>query len=374
MSTTNNKILVLTNDWGGLHSFRKEVFEAFRELGYEVYISSPSGKNIAKSEWFINIGCKVIETKFKRHGTNPIADAKLVFTYKKIIKQINPIAVLTYTIKPNVYGGMACAICGVPQIANITGLGAAVEYPGLMQKITIGLYKLGMRRTRVTFFQNETNRNFCIKHGMVNKNNTQIIPGSGVNLSYHSFQDYPKEHEPIRFVFCSRIRKEKGIEEFLTTAIAIKAKYPNTEFHVLGGCEGDYESRLHELQNDGIISYHGRQADVRPYFAKGYCTIHPSFYPEGMSNVLLESCATGRPIITTDRAGCREVVDDGINGYVVKQQDSKDLLDKVERFILLTYEEKKAMGLAARRKVEREFDRKIVVNAYVRAVQNLQCK
>lgn len=371
MNQSNNKILVLSNSWIGLHSFRKEVFHAFKDEGYDVYISCPNDSP-EKALWFQNIGCKVINTSFNRQGKNPIADIKLMLYYCKLIKELKPLAVLSYTIKPNLYGGMACALCGVPQLANITGLGAAVEYPGAMQKFTILLYKLGLRKTYLTFFQNDTNRQFCMNHGMV-KGNTQLIPGSGVNLQYHQFVEYPSEEEPIRFVFCSRIRKEKGIEEYISAAEAMHEKYGDkVEFHVLGSCEGDYADRLNELTNRGVLVYHGAQSDVRPFFAKASCTIHPTFYPEGMSNVLLESCAAGRPIITTNRPGCKEIVDDGVNGYIVKQQDKDDLIEKVDRFILLPYDEKQKMGLTARKKVENEFDRKIVIDAYLKAVSKIE--
>lgn len=358
------RILVLSNSYVGLFSFRKEVFQTYRNNDYEVYISCPIGKDCEKALWFKNIGCKLIDTKFNRQGTNPLADLKLMLNYRKIIRKIHPNIVLSYTIKPNLYGGMACALCNVPQIANITGLGAAVEYPGIMQKITMFLYKLGLRKTSMVFFQNEENQKFCKSHGLVH-GNTKLIPGSGVNLTYHQLKDYPSETEPVRFIFISRIRREKGIEEYLQTAEYIKNKYPYTEFHILGGCEGDYLKRLNDLQNRGVIIYHGQQSDVRPYLERVHCTIHPTFYPEGMSNVLLESCATGRTIITTNRAGCREIVDDGINGYIVEQENSKDLISKVEKFLSLSYEEKQEMGLAARRKVEKEFDRNLVIKAYL---------
>lgn len=367
----DNSILVLSNRWAGLHSFRKEVYKAFRDKGYEVYISCPLDGDKEKANWFEGIGCKTIDTQFNRKGTNPVADFKLMLTYRRLIKQIKPIAVLTYTIKPNLYGGMACALCGVPQIANITGLGAAVEYPGLMQKFTILLYKIGLKKTHLIFFQNDANRQFCLEHGMV-RGEIKLIPGSGVNLTYHSYKDYPEENDPIRFIFISRIRREKGIDEYLAAAETLHIKYPDTEFHVVGGCEDNYLGRLNELNNKGVIIYHGSQSDVRPFIAQSHCTVHPTFYPEGMSNVLLESCAAGRPIITTDRPGCREIVDNGINGFIVRQQDSSDVIEKVEKFINLPYETKKQMGLAARAKVEREFDRQIVVDAYLEAMKELQ--
>ena len=211
---------------------------------------------------------------------------------------------------------------------------------------------------------------FCQEHGMI-KGPVKLIPGSGVNLQHHAKQPYPAETEPVRFLFMGRIRREKGIEEFLAAAERITKTYDNVEFHVVGGCEGDYESRLLDMQSKGIITYHGRQLDVRPFIAKASCTLHPSFYPEGMSNVLLETCSTGRPIMTTMRPGCREIVEDGHNGFLVKQQDAEDLIEKVEKFLALPYSERKAMGDAAREKAEREFDRNIVVKAYLEAIKEV---
>ena len=323
-----------------------------------------------KVDWFKNIGCHIIDTKFDRQGMNPIADIKLMVNYRMIIKQVKADVVLSYTIKPNLYGGLAATLCKVPQIANVTGLGAAVEYPGVLQKFTILLYKVCMRKTHLVFFQNDANRQFCIQRGMV-KGRTRLIPGSGVNLSFHSLKPYPQESEPVRFLFISRIRREKGIDEYLAAAEAIRKDYPNTEFHILGGCEGDYEERLRCMTDQGIVVYHGAQSDVRPFIANASCLIHPSFYPEGMSNVLLEACAAGRPVITTDRPGCGEIVDEGKTGFIVRQQDADDVIAKVHKFLSLSYDERKTMGLAARQKVEREFDREIVVKAYEEEIAKL---
>ena len=197
------------------------------------------------------------------------------------------------------------------------------------------------------------------------KGRTKLIPGSGVNLQYHSLKPYPTAEEPMRFLFIGRIRVEKGIEEYLAAAEIIRKEYPNTEFHIIGECEGNYEKRLNTMKEEGIVDYHGFQSDVRQFLEHACCIIHPSFYPEGMSNVLLEACATGRPVITTDRSGCGEIVDNGNTGFIVHQQDKHDVIEKVRLFLSASYEERKQMGLAARKKVEREFDRRIVVNAYI---------
>lgn len=361
------KILILTNSYGGLHSFRKEVVQALRDTGHKVVISAPFDE---KTHFFEEMGCKLIDTKFNRKGLNPLKDFALMLRYRKIIKTVKPDVVLSYTIKPNLYGGMACQLCGVPQLANITGLGSAVENSGWLQWLTILLYKVGLRKVHTVFFQNKANMEFCRQHRMV-KGLARLIPGSGVNLQHHYKQEYPASDEPIRFIFIGRLLREKGIEEYLTAAHEIRAKYPNTEFHILGRCEENYEKRIEKLQKDGIVIYHGRQLDVRPYIGKAWCTVHPSFYPEGMSNVLLESCAAGRPVITTDRPGCGEIVENGVNGYIVKQRDGYDVARKIEQFIALPYEKKREMGLAARRKVEREFDRQIVVREYLSTIEDI---
>ena len=159
--------------------------------------------------------------------------------------------------------------------------------------------------------------------------------------------------------------KEKGIDQYLDTAEYITSKYPNTKFHICGFCEKEYEGRLQEMVDKGVVTYHGLIMDVREVLAYTHCTIHPSFYPEGLSNVLLESSASGRPIITIDRSGCREVIDDGVNGYMIPQQNTQALIAAVEKFLELSNEERKAMGLAGRAKVEAEFDRRIVVDSYM---------
>lgn len=359
------KILILANNDLGLYNFRKELIEEFIELEHEVYISLPNGPKILELE---KIGCKYIETTVDRRGINPINDLKLLFKYIKIIMNIEPNYVLTYTIKPNIYGGIACRIKKVKQIANITGLGTALENKGFLQKIAIFLHKIALKNVYCCFAQNEENLKFLQNHKIAN-NKLKLIPGSGVNLEKYKLLEYPKEDDPIEFLFISRIMKEKGIDQYLETAEYIKSKYSNTKFHILGFCEQEYNEKLNELQNKNIIEYHGRQDNIIPFMQKASCIIHPTYYPEGMSNVLLEACASGRPIITTNRAGCREIVDNGINGYVIKEKDSKDLIEKVEKFINLSNEEKKQMGLAGRRKVENEFDRNLVIQEYLEEIE-----
>jgi len=360
-------ILVLSNSIVGLHSFRKEVMKAIVDAGYQLYISVPNSDD-DRVIYFEEIGCKIIKTDFNRRGMNPFADLKLMMNYRKIIKQLRPVAVLSYTIKPNVYGGIACRLTGAPLIANITGLGDAIENGGWLQKLTLSLYKYSLRKASRVFFQNVTNRNFCIQKGLANSSSV-ILPGSGVNLAHHAYQEYAPDGV-IKFLFIARLLKDKGTEEYFETAKAIKEKYPQTEFQILGWVDGGYRQKLDELVSKGIINYLGTTSDVRPYLKSVHCTVMPSYH-EGMSNVNLESAANGRPVITTNVPGCRETVNDGKTGFLVEAKNAVALTQGVERFLALPYKHKVLMGQLAREKVEREFDRQIVVREYLSAIESI---
>ena len=353
------RVLILANIDMGLYKFRRELLEELVKEN-EVYFCVPDGEFV---ESIKEIGCKFVPcTLMNRHGTNPIQELKLISFYKKVLREIKPDIVFTYTIKCNAYGGMACASLGVPYVANVTGLGTAIENGGLMQKVSLTLYKRGLRKAQKVFFQNTENRDFMVSHGVV-QGAYDMLPGSGVNLNQYEVFPYP-DGETVDFVFIARVMKEKGIDQYLDAAKEIRKRHPEARFHICGFCEPEYDGRLQEEADKGTVIYHGLVADMKPIYQMISCTVHPTYYPEGLSNVLLESAASGRPIITTDRSGCREVVEDGVNGYVVKQQDSQDLIDKIEKFLSLSVDERKAMGLAGRAKVEREFDRQIVIRKY----------
>ncbi len=358
-----SKVLFLVNHDVVIYNFRLELVEALLKEGHDVHISSPYGERI---DSLVDLGCKYHKITISRHGMNPFKDFKIIRQYKKLMKEISPDIVFSYTIKPNIYGAIAARSRKIPIVCNITGLGTAVENGGFAQKITIMLYKYAFTKVKKVYFQNKENQQFFIDHKIaIGKHD--LLPGSGVNLSRFVPLEYP---DTLEFAFISRIMKEKGIDQYLEAASIIKEKYPNTVFHVCGFCEQEYEKKLEEYTNKGIILYHGMIRNVKEIQKKICCTIHPTYYPEGISNVLLESCASARPIITTNRSGCREVVDDGINGYIVEQRNSKDLADKIEKFINLSLEERKQMGMNARLKVENEFDRNIVVEKYLGDLNN----
>lgn len=362
-------ILVLTNNISGLAVFRKEVVKSLVDAKFNVYVAGPDDNGLVESVQ--NIGCQIIKTTFDRRGMNPLADLKLMLMYTKLIRKLKPKVVLTYTIKPNVYGGIVCRLCHVPQIANVTGLGDALENGGWLKRLIVALYKIGIGKAKCIFFQNGTNKEIFTRFGIANRFSI-LLPGSGVNLQHHIFQPYPLDKGSVRFLFIGRMLKDKGVEEYFEAARCIKTKYPNTEFQTLiwENDLGKYKDTLHSLITAGIINHLGGTYDVRPFIAAVECTVMPSYH-EGMSNVNLESASCGRPVITTDVPGCKETVDEGITGFLVPPRDADALTNAIERFLKMSYSEKVLMGKAARRKMEREFDRKIVVDTYLREIKNL---
>lgn len=359
------KIVFIVNHDVVIYNFRKEMVEEMLDSGYEVSIISPKGNRIDILE---KMGCKFVEVDVDRHGINPIKDLFLINKYIKILRKIKPDYVLTFTVKPNIYGSIAASKLNIPFLVNITGLGTALENEGLVQKILILLYKKSLKNVDTVFFQNESNLNFFINENISNPNKFELLNGSGVNLEQFHPLEYPTS-DVIKFVFISRIMKEKGIDQYLQAAKIIKNKYPNTEFHICGFLEDDYQETIEEYEKMDIITYHGMIMDIRDILKYTHCTIHPSYYPEGMSNVLLESSASARPVITTMRPGCKEIVDDNQTGYLFQEKNTEQLVEKIENFINLNFEEKKAMGISARSKMEKEFDRKFVTNAYMQKIK-----
>lgn len=360
------KVLLIANEYTTILDFRTELLEGLLNAGFEVVVALPDDPHCEK---FRQMGCRVIDLYMSRKGMNPKNELKVIKDIKKIVKQEKPDCILTFTIKPNVYGGYVAGQTSIPFIANITGLGTAVESGGLIQKITLAMYKVGLRKANIVYFQNDFSKDFMIKRRIV-KNNYKRIPGSGVNLNKYKVEEYPSD-DVINFVYVSRVMLEKGFEEYIYSAKEIKKTYKNVVFHVCGMIEQGYEETVEKLHNEGIISYHGQVDNMKEIYKMAHCTINPSFYPEGLSNVLLESLATGRPIITTDKPGCKELVVDGVNGYMVKQKDKESLLEAINKFLKLSNTQRKQMGLDGRKYIEKNYDRNIVVNTYIEDINKL---
>lgn len=361
------KILILANKDSGLYRFRKELMQKFISDGNEVFCSLPTEDF---TENITDLGCKCIDTKISRHGTNPIEDIKLFFNYIKIINKIRPDVVLTYTIKPNIYGGLACSVKRIPYLSNITGLGVAIQNGGLMQKLTLFLYKLGLQKSKRIFFQNNSNLKF-MKEKKIAKSSCCLLPGSGVNLEENCFEKYPDNDEIVNFLIIGRIMQDKGTDEILEAAKIIKKEHKNVNFTFIGPYDGDYRQKIEQAEKDGYVKHIEKQPCVHSFIKESHATLHASYH-EGMSNVLLETAASGRPIIATDVPGCCETYDDGISGFSFKPRDVQSMVQAIEKFLLLTNEQKAQMGIAGRKKVEKEFDRNIIIEAYLKELSEIK--
>ena len=368
-------IAVLTNNDDDIYCFRKELIEALINEGYEVLISCPYGE---KFELLKHIRYEYDNPIIDRRGTNIFADFKLFCHYKKLFKKYRPKVVLTYTAKPNVYASIAARQLKIPYINNITGFGSVLNKTGLMRKFIMQLFKTAYRGADCIMFQNSTNMQLAVDNGMV-KGHYRLIPGSGVDINRYPLQKYPeggngREGETVIFNYIGRILKDKGVDNYIAAAKQIKERYPNVEFNMLGFIEPTelhYEAELEELGKNNTVIYRGSQKDVKPFIARAHATIHPSIYGEGMSNVLLESAASGRPLITTDNPGCRETVNHGETGFIYHGGDVKELVEKIEIFLSMPNEERKWMGERGREKVAKEFSRIIVVNAYLEEINRI---
>lgn len=349
-------ITLISNHSGGLYDFRKDLIYALQKQG-EIVAVVPKND---KWQELCSIVDKAIELPLDRRGMNPIHDFSLFCKYRQILREIKPKLVITYTIKPNVYGGIACRMAHIPYAVNITGLGSAIENGGLLRKFILMLYKISLKGVRVVFFENAANRDALVNAGVVPQGRDVVLNGAGVNLNDYPYQEYPNDGT-VRFLFVGRIMKEKGVDEFFVAAERMKKKYgKRVEFRMAGMFEEAYKQKIDELASDGVIDYLGYQADMKSLYGAASCVVLPSYH-EGMSNVLLEAAATGRPLITSDIPGCREAVDDGVSGYICPAKDADALYDTMQCFVELPESWRAEMGCRGREQMEKRFSKDAVV-------------
>ena len=350
------RIAILANQSGGLYDFRKDLIIALREKA-EVYAVVPHND---RWDELLHLADRVIELPIDRRGMNPLHDSKLFHQYRAILKEVKPDLVLTYTIKPNIYGGLACRMAHIPYAVNITGLGSAIENGGWLKKFVLALYKPALKGARVVFFENAGNRDTLTATGVVPKGRDVVLSGAGVNLEDYPYQSYPQEGA-VRFLFVGRVMHEKGVDELFTAAKRMKQEYgDDVEFHIVGSFEEGYKPLMDELEQAGVVKYHGYQSDMKRFYAMAGCVVLPSYH-EGMSNVLLEGAATGRALITSDIPGCREAVEDGVSGYLCPAKDADALYEAMRRFVELPENCRGELGRRGRERMEQRFSKTAVV-------------
>lgn len=356
------KILIFTNHSYMLYRFRRELIEELHKE-HEVVLSMPF---VGHEDDFRDMGLRCINTDVDRRGINPKTDLKLLNTYRRLLKKERPDLVITYSIKPNIYAGLICGMMKIPFCANVQGLGTAFQRRGLARFVTV-LYRAALKKAKTVFFENEGNAREFIDRKILPEEKITVLPGAGINLESYPLMPYP-ENDRIRFLYLGRIMKEKGIDELFAAMRRLYGEMGNrVQLDLVGFFDDDYEAQVKSLADDGIAVFHGFQTEPKPYYAAADCVVLPSYH-EGLSNVLLEAAATGRPVITSDIHGCRETVDPGVSGLLCCVKDADDLYDKMRRMASLPRSKREAMGLSARQKVEREFEKKMVVEKTVEAI------
>ena len=369
-------ILILANSSGGLYDFRNELVLRLLDK-YRVVASLPDTVRTAE---LAEEGVEIVETSINRRGVNPIEDLKLMKAYRKLLAEIKPDLVLTYTIKPNIYGGYCCGQKKIPYITTITGLGSTFQKPGLLRMMITIMYKAGLKKASCVFFQNSENLEIFKKYHIIESKDkkqeitdvidrgqkSRLVSGSGVDLTRHQPEPYPQE-DCTRFLYIGRVMREKGIREYLEAAKQMHDE--QTVFQILGYCDEDYEEQLVQAEKDGVVEFLGFHPEVHEYIKNASAIVLPTYH-EGMSNVLMEASATARPVLASNISGCKEIFDEGVTGFGFAPENSDDLIRALQKFKRLNWAERRTMGLAARTKMEQEFDRRLVADAYLEEICN----
>ena len=351
------KILILANFDVGLYQFRRELIEALLE-DHRVTLALPDGPLIRPLE---QMGCEFTDIAMDRRGINPVKDLKLCLDYFRLLRKVRPDLVITYTIKPNVYGGLICRLLRIPYACNITGLGTAFQNRGMLRRFVTVLYRMALKRAKKVFFENADNQRTLLSEGILRETQCVCLNGAGVNLERYSFAPYPAQDESVRFLFMGRIMAEKGMDELLEAMDRLHQEGFHCQLDVLGQFEEDYRDRIRVAEEAGWLRCHGYQQDVRPFIAGSHCFVLPSWH-EGMANTNLECAAMGRPVITSDIPGCREAVVPGVSGLLCRPRDGESLYEAMMRFLQMSRDAREAMGVAGRNHMEKNFDKRDVVN------------
>jgi len=364
------KIVIALNTAWNLVNFRAGLIRALVAEGYEVVAVAPDDEYAPR---LAELGCRFVALPMDNKGTHPGRDLLLWFRFLNLLRHERPDVFLGYTVKPNVYGSLAAHVLGIPVVNNIAGLGAVFIRDNWLTRLVRRLYKTALSRSRHVFFQNNEDMQMFVKRGLVVVDKVSRLPGSGINLDTFGFTPMqPLENRPFCFLLVARLLWDKGVGEYVEAARIVRRKYPTAKFQLLGFLDVKNPTAVSSAQMDdwvkeGVVEYLGVVDDVKPYLAAADCVVLPS-YREGVPRSLLEAAAIGRPVVTTDAVGCRDAVDDGVNGLLCRVADAADLAEKLLRMIEMPPEARARMGLSGRKKMELEFDEKIVINRYLRVI------
>lgn len=348
------KLFLITNHSFMLYKFRKELIKELLRI-YDVTLVMPAKEY---TEEFKQMGCSIIDVDVDRRGINPVTDLKLLKKYKALLKEHRPDMVLTYSIKPNIYAGLAAKQLKIKYCCNITGLGTAFQKPLLASFVTM-LYKMAFSKVKTVFFENESNQKLFLDKKIVKESQTCLLHGAGVNLDEFYFAPCCNS-STTRFIFIGRIMKEKGVDELFEAFQRLVEEHYDVHLDIVGPFEDDYEQKIKELDQRDSYNYHGFISDVRPYLENVHCLVLPSYH-EGMANTILEASSMARSVIASNIPGCKEGIIDHKSGLLVNVKDSNDLYEKMKEYVSYNLDKKASMGIEARTLMEHKFDKNKVV-------------
>lgn len=363
-------IVVAANSAWNVANFRKELIADLIESGHRVVVVAPDDGHADRVR---RLGADFVPIAVDSAGLSPFRDLRLLMNYRRVLKQVKPAAFLGFTVKPNIYGSLAAASLGIGVINNISGLGTAFMRAGLLQALVAGLYRVALRRSKTVFFQNRDDLDLFVSHRIVPSANSFLLPGSGVDLERFLPQpNRPSDNHAIRFLMIARILRDKGVVEYVEAARVIRREFPDARFQILGSAAARNRSAvpatdIERWKAEGIVEMLGETDDVRAFIVDCDCVVLPS-YREGLPRSLLEASAMARPIIASDVPGCRDVVVDGMTGFLCAVRSPSSLAAAMRRMIDLSAEERAAMGARGRARVEREFDARLVSRSYLEAL------
>lgn len=361
--------IVLNTSWN-IYNFRRGLAQALMDNGHQVIAIAPEDKY---SAYLKDMGCEFYPVKLENKGSNPLNDVSYTWQLYKIYKKANPDIILQFTIKPNIYGTLAAFPLGKLVVNNVCGLGTVFLRNNFTSRIAKLLYKFSFRFPRRVFFQNEDDLNLFLEQKLIKEKITDLLPGSGIPLDKFKPQHDFKRNNPFTFLVIARLLYDKGIREYIDAIRILKNKGVEARFQLLGYLDdtknlGITQKQLDAWIKEGLIEYLGTTENVASVIAPVDCVVLPS-YREGTPRSLLEAAGMGKPIVTTNIAGCRQTVDDGVNGFLCEVKNAQDLADKMEKMYNLSDEELESMSIASRFKAEVQFDEQIVIKKYLEIIR-----
>ena len=363
-------VLAANSSWN-IVNFRSGLVRALKAEGYQPIVVAPLDP--AAEPRMAELDVQRIVVPIQRSGLNPLSDLGLLRKYSSILKRVRPVAYLGFTIKPNIYGGIAARSLGIPVIANISGLGTVFIRRGALLALVSRLYRFALKRAAVVFFQNPDDLELFVERKLVERAQARLLPGSGVDLD--RFRASPIPSGPPTFLFIGRLLGDKGVREYADAARLLREELPDARFRLLGPLDPGNRSAIARSEVDqwvgqGFVEYLGESADVRPQVEEATAVVLPS-YREGLPRSLLEAAAMGRPLVATDVPGCREVVKPGVNGLQCEVRNAASLAKAMKNMANMSDKDRARMGAESRRMVETRFSETVVIEAYLDALGKL---